>query len=158
MDRIFVLSGGACQLDYNDSMPPGKFVGGVIDDVVTGSNNGSLACRKQKGHWIGGHDSSGHVFLLVHGSLLVWFEVLELGFVAEVVALSSRLKRCRNLKEIGLVLIGDSVVAVLIVLGIWWWMLLITSIHFHTISEKISGLLFGLVGLLIYVTPRVLNL
>lgn len=148
MDRVFVASGGECVL--NEATSVTRAINEFDKDQAS-----SLSCRKLRGQWVGGHDPSGHVFLLVHGSIMIWFEILELGgFVTEIIEVLNKLKSCKDLKSFLLILIKSSAFGIFLILFIWWWMLLITSIHFHTASEKLSGLLFGLVGLLIYILPR----
>lgn len=108
MDRVFVITGGTCE--------------GVADGTAVTS----AACRSHGGKWVGGHDPSGHSFLLVHSSLFLWFEILPtLRKPAEAVP--------------------GAVKGVFALLGLWWWMLLMTSIYFHSFLEKIAGLTWGLI-------------
>lgn len=80
----------------------------------------STACKIAGGVWSGGHDLSGHTFLLTHASMFLWSEV------APTVAAGRR----RGL--------GRGAWGVLALLGIWWWMLLMTGVYFHTWREKVS--------------------
>lgn len=72
-------------------------------------------CRTTGGKWEDGHDISGHVFMLIHASMLLWTQYPF---------------RQTTLTWILLV--------------IWWWMLLMTCLYYHTLAEKISGLIVGL--------------
>jgi hypothetical protein len=107
MDRAFLWTGGSCEQleDQGMEMSRTKF-------VVT-----SAACRVQGGKWRGGHDLSGHVFLLTHASLFLWAEL-------EPVV---RREGWRKME--------DAVVAATV--AVWWWMLLMTGVYFHTAIEKV---------------------
>ena len=108
MDRIFLSTGGSCELEVSD----------VIKQVSSSS-----ACRKAGGVWVGGHDPSGHVFILVHTSMLLWTELLP----------SIRAKRHSMLE----------LAAPLVLMSLWAGMLFTTSLYFHSILEKMTGLIFG---------------
>ncbi|KAI5853473.1 inositol phospholipid synthesis and fat-storage-inducing TM-domain-containing protein [Tricharina praecox] len=115
MDRTFLITGGACEVLHKANADPndnGMSKGGML---LT-----SAACKLQGGRWTGGHDLSGHVFLLTHASLFLWSEVLPV--------LSTDFWG------------GVESGAVWGLLGMWWWMLLMTGVYFHTWTEKITGL------------------
>jgi len=113
MDRAFLVTGGTCEmLDAAGPDAMGMSTGKLL---IT-----SAACKLQGGRWRGGHDLSGHVFLLTHASLFLWSELLPFlkagiwGWVSS---------------------------AVVAILCMWWWMLLMTGIYFHTWTEKATGLI-----------------
>ncbi|ODV71229.1 Scs3p CYBJADRAFT_169627 [Cyberlindnera jadinii NRRL Y-1542] len=150
MDRIFLMTGGGCNYE--------SFEIDIEQDVVIGS----LMCRKMKGTWIGGHDPSGHVFLLVLSSLIMWFELLERGTLLtdltkfrdavqrSSVAPYGQITSClRALTHSTMLLLG--------LLWLWWFMLLMTSTYYHYFSEKITGLIAAYIGLLIYIGPRFIH-
>jgi len=115
MDRTFLITGGACEVLNKANADPNDAGMSKGEMLLT-----SAACKLQGGRWTGGHDLSGHVFLLTHASLFLWSEVLPVlstGFWGGV--------------ESG---------AVWGLLGMWWWMLLMTGVYFHTWTEKITGL------------------
>lgn len=112
----------------------------------------ATACKAVGGQWKGGHDISGHVFLLVLGSAFLGFEILP------VVGRWAGLREMRNVRR------GDGGVGSaegeivggeegegkeeraglsmpVAVAGLSWWMLLMTAAYFHTWFEKVS---FGL--------------
>ncbi|ROV99131.1 hypothetical protein VMCG_06570 [Cytospora schulzeri] len=66
IDRSFRFTGGRCEV------AGARIEGGEADgkDFVTG-----MACKAAGGRWSGGHDISGHVFLLVLGSYFLLQEV-----------------------------------------------------------------------------------
>lgn len=139
------MTGGACEFvdmiktDRIDSTPTERFVSGV-------------ACKAHGGKWYGGHDISGHVFLLVLGSFFLFEEVLF------AVSKASRAKEERvvlmsngELKtaDASLPVIDrvdldaelespwDAGVKVALCIGaLSIWMLLMTAAYFHTWFEK----------------------
>ncbi|KAJ4407499.1 hypothetical protein N0V82_009892 [Gnomoniopsis sp. IMI 355080] len=153
IDRSFRFTGGKC--DVADA----KIVEGVASgkDIFT-----NAACRAAGGQWRGGHDISGHVFLLVLGS---YFLVQEVGWVylnhwrrGSAASLSIRDERSvvmhdgaiksaaveaerfadvvehRVLSAWDALALGGKFAGGVIVAS--WWMLLMTAIFFHTWFEK----------------------
>ncbi|EJD35661.1 hypothetical protein AURDEDRAFT_147396 [Auricularia subglabra TFB-10046 SS5] len=84
-----------------------------------------------------GHDVSGHVFLL---SLSILTLVDDVATGAPFDALASRTQ-----------LAGGVATAALVAL--WYWMLLMTSVYFHSPLEKISGLVVGITAYLFTKIP-----
>ncbi|KAL8303252.1 hypothetical protein RB597_005154 [Gaeumannomyces tritici] len=161
-----------------------RYTGGKCEEAeqkVRGADNyaaspvdifSAAACRTAGGRWRGGHDISGHVFLLVLGS---FFLLQEAGWVAvrawegasggggrrdsrAVVMPDGAVKgvdveadgRREDPSELGF---GGRFVAG--VVGLSMWMLLMTAIYFHTWFEKLTGLLVALIGLYgVYILPR----
>lgn len=149
IDRGFRLTGGQCAVAESNVIQGDKHTG--ARDFAT-----AVACKAAGGRWSGGHDISGHVFLLVLGS---WFLLQEVGWVAvRVGALAGR-------RDERTVVMGDGAVKgagveaekmegqedttehrtlglggrfALIVVGLCLWMLLMTAIYFHTWFEKVS--------------------
>ena len=152
IDRGFRWSGGKCEVAVQ-AMEEG---GGDVGDFVT-----STACKAAGGRWSGGHDISGHVFLLVLGS---FFLIQEVGWVTArwaryledertVVMHDGAVKGAgtdvshgqRRTSEPPVVdKIGDALGKggkfVLGVVALSGWMLLMTAIYFHTWFEKVSPL------------------
>lgn len=84
----------------------------------------SYHCRRLGGVWTGGSDPSGHIFLLSLSSLLLFHEMSKL--------------RSRHW-------------FIWCFIALLLWMFLITSIHFHSLFEKIVGLAWCyLIILLVY--------
>ncbi|GJN90936.1 hypothetical protein Rhopal_003950-T1 [Rhodotorula paludigena] len=106
-----------------------------------------LVCTGAKGeYWRGGHDVSGHAFMMVHCSLFLLELVYPL-LPALFPALfsngtRSEADRVRRTHPI-IVLAGYAAVFVII---LSWWMLLMTSLFFHTPMEKLTGAAFGFLG------------
>ncbi|KAI5804483.1 inositol phospholipid synthesis and fat-storage-inducing TM-domain-containing protein [Geopyxis carbonaria] len=118
MDRTFTWTGGKCDtLNTSEAMDmsPTKY-------VFT-----SAACKVVGGKWAGGHDLSGHVFILTHASLFLWSEVMP------------------TLVADGLAGLRKNSIPVMMILGLWWWMLLMTGIYFHTWVEKLTGWMVAMI-------------
>lgn len=116
MDRVFLWTGGSCGITANTTIAEPGFH----------RHLSSALCRTHGGEWIGGYDPSGHIFILTHGSLFLWFEILPL------------LNRLRPGAPLPL-----GLKVTLVFLTIWWWMFLMTSVYFHSLGEKVAGLFLG---------------
>lgn len=144
IDRGFTLTGGQCELvdaaeEGHVDMEPGR-------KFVTG-----MACKAVGGKWRGGHDISGHVFLLVLGSMFLFQEVL-----------SVTLKSSKSVEERNIVMPDGAVKSAAVeterhgdalaeTQGQWTlgakfalgvaslsvYMLLMTAAYFHTWFEKV---------------------
>lgn len=138
IDRGFRLTGGACELarEFADT--------GGAKELVTGQ-----ACKIAGGVWKGGHDISGHVFILVLGSAFLLLEALP------VLVRQRGLQDDRVIVEqngnIQLVEQDESDVtttpvhhsvsiswAPLLVATLDCFMLFMTAAYFHTWFEKVS--------------------
>lgn len=140
-----------------------------------------VACKAVGGKWKGGHDISGHVFLLVLGSMFLFEEVLHVVYRSvrnkqerTVYMMDGAVKsaevEARDAEGSGQWTLGAKVV--LGVGGLSLYMLLMTAAYFHTWFEKVSwntpkveklanknqftGLLVALSGIfVVYYVPRV---
>ncbi|KAL8810001.1 MAG: hypothetical protein Q9200_002940, partial [Gallowayella weberi] len=116
IDRGFTLTGGQCELMRDEGA---KAAMGDVREFVTGA-----ACKLAGGKWKGGHDISGHVFILVLGSASLGLEVLG-------AMIHDRSEDGPRLGKWGWrIVVG--------VVGMSWWMLLMTAAYFHTWFEKVS--------------------
>lgn len=119
MDRTFLWTGGSCE-----RLVEMEREGGVIGQERSMSENAgrvmtSATCRLRGGKWTGGHDLSGHVFMLTHASLFLWAEAGP------------------RLRKHGITRGGWQSWVVFAGLGLWWWMLAMTGLYFHTAFEKV---------------------
>ena len=148
VDRGFRWSGGGCEGAVR-RLADGEASGG---DVFT-----AAACKAAGGRWSGGHDISGHVFMLVLGSGLLLEEVgwailrrwggfeeertvvADDGSVQVVDVWEGRRVGGRE-GDVGDGNdgLGLGVKAVLVVVALSLWMILMTAIYFHTWFEKVS--------------------
>lgn len=141
IDRGFRITGGVCELADRLEGQGGKA------ELYT-----SQACKSIGGAWRGGHDISGHVFILVLGSAFLMLEVLPVWL--------GRPEQRKVVKQSGDVstIIEGKIIEnqpdetgtgqrygrwmTLLVVGLSWWMLLMTAAYFHTWFEKVTSLLF----------------
>lgn len=147
IDRSFTLTGGQCELLAEEK--EGTVHMGDAREFVT-----ALACKAVGGKWKGGHDISGHVFLLVLGSMFLLQEALHAMRLAAnkpeertILTSDGTVKGADEDIAVGPVLPsesnGNSGLGVKFLLGIAAlsvWMLLMTAIYFHTWFEKVCDL------------------
>ena len=143
IDRGFRWTGGRCELAEREVRMGRESVGEMITAV---------ACKASGGQWQGGHDISGHVFLLVLGSALL---MQELGWVAVRWTGWEREERCVVMPDGALksasveadapvgagaggrLVDGIGAQTASWIIGLSLWMLLTTAIYFHTWFEKV---------------------
>ncbi|THW57902.1 hypothetical protein D6D19_10476 [Aureobasidium pullulans] len=165
IDRGFRLTGGQCAIIYNDDPINNAKQNQMSDtrEIFT-----HAACKIAGGSWRGGHDISGHVFILILGSAMLWLEILP------DVLRNGGLREDRRIRmhdgavktaavethdEKGNVHVpselGLGVRVALCIAGLSWWMLLMTAAYFHTWLEKFTGFLvaFGVIYA-VYFVPR----
>ncbi|KAF7719285.1 Uncharacterized protein PECH_004779 [Penicillium ucsense] len=164
IDRSFIFTGGKCEelidrasrVDSDDS-PSAQL------DLFS-----AAACKAAGGAWKGGHDISGHVFMLVLATASLAYEAVGVkAFSAPSVSRAngeaSRERKTSDAAVPGTT--GDQdgdglarkfslrLVWGVIILG--WWMLFMTAIWFHTWLEKWSGLAIALSAIYaLYIMPR----
>jgi len=159
IDRGFILTGGQC--DLVQRAEEGKVEMDDTRQFVTG-----VTCKAVGGKWKGGHDISGHVFLLVLGSMFLFEEVLHVAYksaknkqertvyMMDGAVKSAEVEAQREADGFGQWTLGSKIV--LAVGGMSLYMLLMTAAYFHTWFEKFTGLLVALSGIfVVYFLPRV---
>jgi hypothetical protein len=137
IDRVYVLSGGKCASLLQDTEISAQLASVVQQQV----------CRKMGGQWTGGHDVSGHCVLLIHANLFLWEELNWMFYDASPFL---RMKE-RDKAQYG------SVVGVLALSMLWWFMLFMTGVYFHGHFEVLSGAIFGILGWAVLVSTNVLQ-
>ncbi|TKX27585.1 putative FIT family protein scs3 [Elsinoe australis] len=158
IDRSFTLSGGICDLSRlslpNDAplkvheTPKGPKGLKNIQDIASGA-----MCKAAGGVWKGGHDISGHVFLLILGSAMLLLEALP-RLMRREGELRAEVKEGRNAGRDGEG-VGLGTKIALGIAGLKAWMLLMTAAYFHTWFEKFTGLLVAMTALwIVYFLPR----
>ncbi|WPK25189.1 hypothetical protein PUMCH_002493 [Australozyma saopauloensis] len=167
MDKVFLFTGGKCASISEDRLLrylKGKLLDHKIflklDTIYESTTVSSQVCRRLRGSWEGGHDPLGHVFLLVHSSLYLFFELTEHWNGAS--SLFSDFRRIFGSKKTRLGVWSfvkqNPEVPLLMLMALWWFMLLMTNMYFHLLAEKLVGLAFGYFGVfLVYIAPRWLN-
>ncbi|QKX56646.1 uncharacterized protein TRUGW13939_03752 [Talaromyces rugulosus] len=161
IDRAFVLTGGKCE----SLTPLAAAAGGglAVDSweeiklIFT-----AAACKVAGGVWRGGHDVSGHVFMLVLGSAFLGFETLGASrSYLNVAGSEAKAKDDSDDDSTSDNEDDDDSVPIFArrfawgVAGLSWWMLFMTAIWFHTWLEKLSGLAISLgVAYVTYLLPQ----
>ncbi|QIW95943.1 hypothetical protein AMS68_001461 [Peltaster fructicola] len=161
IDRGYRITGGKCEVVLSDA-PLAQLEKAQMSDAEEALTH--AACKLIGGQWKGGHDISGHVFLLVMGSAMLGFEVLPvllkyagLTRARRVVGTDGAVKSAETEEKAGEHLGRHSVFANLAlgVAAVSLWMLLMTAAYFHTWFEKFTGLLVALIAIYItYFLPR----
>lgn len=113
IDNVFVLTGGSCSDNSN--------------------THSAERCRKNGGKWEGGFDISGHFCFLVNVSMILWLELEHFQSYVKEQEITAYLNRF--FKGIIMPILG--------VLTIWILILMVTSIYYHTILEKVIGCAMG---------------
>jgi hypothetical protein len=149
IDRSFVVTGGKCEevMERAGKMELGGSPSAQVETLFS-----AAACKAAGGAWRGGHDISGHVFMLVLATAFLAHEAVGAGaFSAFSAPTRADGDSARERKASGPVVSGlmndetDSGLArkwslrlVWGVVGLGWWMLFMTAIWFHTWLEKVS--------------------
>lgn len=157
MDKIFLWTGGKCVNVQAENLGSHAQFFTQVADVYESNSVGSVACRRVRGSWEGGHDPSGHVFLMVHLSLYLFFEMMQFidgDVLTKWKSFYSKFKAKPSISSLGLFVLNHPYLPALWLVGLWWFMLLMTNIYFHTILEKLVGLGFGYLISLVYLVPR----
>jgi ATP adenylyltransferase len=142
IDRGFRWTGGRCELAKMEV---------AMGDTSIGEHITAVACKAAGGKWKGGHDISGHVFLLV---LATGFLMQEVGWAVtrwsgqrdeeRAVIMADGALKGASVESDARVGEGGSSAPLGIgakfavgVVGLSLWMLLMTAIYFHTWFEKV---------------------
>lgn len=171
IDRSFRWTGGKCQMIYSDNLAAQAEKADMSEAELAFTH---AACKTLGGQWKGGHDISGHVFLLILGSAMLWLEVLPAVLKMEGLREARRILTSDGLVRSAAIETGEKggianmdvegpketgigVKASLFVAGLCWWMLLMTAAYFHTWFEKFTGLLVAFAAIYtVYFLPRAL--
>ncbi|KAJ2697538.1 hypothetical protein FB645_005885 [Coemansia sp. IMI 203386] len=125
-DRVFVLTGGACQH--------------AVDSAPLAASS-QPACRAAGGWWSGGHDMSGHCFLLLHSALFLTEEVLGPLLLGRQLAGAEQTSSGSPMHAVRRRVV---VAATLALVSIWAAMLFSTAAYFHGAKELASGAALGI--------------
>lgn len=148
IDRSFVVTGGKCEQILNQVENIGSEPSPAAQLETLFS---AAACKAAGGSWRGGHDISGHVFMLVLATALLFFEAIGVGaFIAPSATAQANGETTRDRKpsdptssatsaqpDIYGAMRTWSLRLVWGVIGLGWWMLFMTAIWFHTWLEKV---------------------
>jgi hypothetical protein len=152
VDRSFTVTGGHCEAPSSPSSPSD-----IKDAILFPTIASSTHCKIAGGHWRGGHDISGHVFMLVLSSASLIYEL----YIADShsshphVSAAAAAKVAHELTEEERRAVGgweSEMAATVRVYARWFmwgvvaldfWMIMMTAIWFHTWLEKLSGLVLA---------------
>ncbi|KAJ5945504.1 Fat storage-inducing transmembrane protein [Penicillium verhagenii] len=163
IDRSFVFTGGKCSEIIKQA---GEATPSLTPSIQLETVFSAAACKSAGGLWGGGHDISGHVFMLVLTTALLAFEAIGVGafsFPSRPEGDGSRERKASDPNNIrtGEQDDGSGFVRTWALRFVWgvvalgWWMLFMTAIWFHTWLEKWSGLFIALSSVYaIYILPR----
>ena len=150
IDRGFRWSGGRCLVPDADA--PDLAVRDAVDART------HAACKAGGGRWHGGHDVSGHVFLLVLGSAMLALELLPAVLRGDERAPAPAAADDADADDTPPPPPREWDVGVRVAMGVAglsWWMLLMTAAYFHTWWEKCTGLALALATVyVVYFVPR----
>lgn len=147
IDRSFTITGGHCEarpVTLRDGIEP----------IDLAHMTSSIACKMAGGRWRGGHDISGHVFMLVLSSAFLLLELYLSDQHSAHPHVSDRAAAAvaKGMSEEERTAVGGwesenmarlrmySRYFVWAVVALDLWMLMMTAIWFHTWLEKLSGL------------------
>lgn len=145
IDRSFVVTGGKCEtvLAGLRERRDEKGVLGATADEPLGVYLTAAACKAAGGSWRGGHDVSGHVFMLVLVTAVLGFEAVGVLAQAQQVQGEGEGQNTDKAEGDGSETGSGSGVRtwtlrfVGAIVGLGYWMLLMTAIWFHTWLEKV---------------------
>jgi hypothetical protein len=150
IDRSFTITGGHCEpLFFSEQ--------GLKETVSMTTISSSLVCKAAGGRWRGGHDMSGHCFMLALSSAFLLYELhIADGHSSHPsVSPSAAARLAQEMTEEERKAVGGWESETVARIRVWsryflygvvsldLWMLLMTAIWFHTWLEKLSGLLMA---------------
>ncbi|KAJ9637499.1 uncharacterized protein PV06_04023 [Exophiala oligosperma] len=155
IDRSFTITGGHCE-------PHIMNTNGLKEAIDMTTISSGPVCKAAGGRWRGGHDISGHVFILVLSSALLLYElsISDRHSSHPHVSPKAAAAVAHDMTEEERKAVGGWESETAAKLRIWsrylvygvvvldFWMLMMTAIWFHTWLEKLSGLLIA--GLTLY--------
>lgn len=130
IDNLFIATGGSCS-------------------DLSGTRSAER-CRHNGGHWEGGFDISGHFCFLVNISMILWVELTYLhSWLVEEDMLGQLDVRFKGI-----------VTLTVFTLFTWVFILMVTSIYYHSFLEKVLGCAMGYVCpfVMYYCVPRSVRL
>jgi len=148
IDRSFTMTGGRCEVPNMDGLEEAP----SVLTIASGQT-----CKAAGGRWHGGHDISGHVFMLVLSSAFLLYELYitdrasahpsvsahaATGGAHDVTEEGGRNGEPREFEYLAQMKIWSRCFLYAVVL-LDLWMLLMTAVWFHTWLEKLSGLVLA---------------
>lgn len=156
MDKIFVLTGGRCSGVHETNIPDrirALFTLSAQDpagDYFSSGAVSSATCKAMRGSWEGGHDPSGHIFLLTLSICVLVLESIEL-YTADDDLIDHVVKSEYSWKQIAT---HPAMLTGMVVLGALN-MFLMTIIKYHSLWEQCAGFLVAV--LVIVLSNRIIE-
>lgn len=178
IDHVFLMTGGKCVIDkavanilakssktlqqcaeYNGTwvrLQEGFCL--ITPDQLSRRISSAQICYKY-GEWEGGFDISGHFCFITTLSLILWYELYDFEISYFHNDVESQ-KQSESSSWLDFTVTNVVRWCVLICLSIWIEVLLVTSIFYHTVLEKLLGLALGYVAPLLFyhVLPEIKSL
>ncbi|OAP57968.1 hypothetical protein AYL99_07058 [Fonsecaea erecta] len=150
VDRSFTITGGHCEPQLINTT-------GLKDAIDMTMIASGPACKAAGGEWRGGHDISGHVFMLALSSAFLLYELYIADRDSAHPSVSPRAAAAvaHDMTDEERKAVGGWESESVAMVRIWsryflygvvvldFWMLMMTAIWFHTWTEKLSGLLIA---------------
>ncbi|KIW25033.1 uncharacterized protein PV07_10706 [Cladophialophora immunda] len=147
VDRSFTITGGHCEPQLINTT-------GLKEAMDMTTIASGPACKAAGGEWRGGHDISGHVFMLALSSAFLLYEIYIADRESAHPSVSPRAAAAvaHDMTEEERKAVGGWESESVAMVRIWsryflyavvvldFWMLMMTAIWFHTWTEKLSGL------------------
>lgn len=178
IDHIFLMTGGSCVIDkavanilakssktleqcteYNGTWVRLEEGFCLITPAQLSRKISSAQICYKYGEWEGGFDISGHFCFITTLSLILWYELYEFeeSYFHNNDVESQKVEPFESSSWLDFTVTNVVRWSVLICLGIWVEILLITAVFYHTFLEKLLGLALGYVGPLFFyhIIPRI---
>ncbi|KAM0791575.1 hypothetical protein ACM66B_006021 [Microbotryomycetes sp. NB124-2] len=155
---ILMKTGATCvpsSLSSSDSTNNVDNIAAAFSSESSQHSEFGRACVGARGEfWRGGHDVSGHTFMMVHATLFLYQLIAPtLPLVFPSLYKKSFSDKSKNAKTTYSPVEQPAPTAVklttylcLAMMALSWWMLLMTSLFFHSPAEKMSGFIFAIAG------------
>ncbi|CDU25075.1 related to SCS3-protein required for inositol prototrophy [Sporisorium scitamineum] len=153
-ERILTATGAVCVPSSNPNQSPVEDLYCRTRTPLSTSSHPALFSSKSatsksiRAMWKGGHDISGHTFIMVLSSLLLLEDVAPyLSGLLGGTVVGGLFGGKAKVRWTGSAYTAVGVSVGLV--GLWSWMLLNTAVYFHTPQEKVSGLVVALLAWLV---------
>lgn len=168
MDRVFLLTGGKCvDVDYNKIPEKIKHLFKLSMSQISNNDNNididiekelaysnqisSATCKIYKGKWEGGHDPSGHVFILTLSVCLLIVETIEF-YTIEDEIFHNFFNNVITLNQVLKSPIFMTMIVVITALS----MLFMTVLKYHSLGEQLAG--FSVSVFALWLVNRIIEL
>lgn len=142
LHRIWLITGAQCvrEEDNLEGTPATPLLVPVnhLECYPQPLNSADISAPLKAAKWVGGHDVSGHTFLLMLSAYVI-FVTLKPCY-SHLIKVNSVKDEKAPLQSGLSILHKVAVYFSIALLLLWIWMLLVTCVYFHTPYEKFTGL------------------